>query len=847
VRNYFHIRKKIKFLLVLIFLIFYCTGNAHAALVGWDSKVTVTIDNSAGAELTDYQVSISIDTTTLISEGKMLSDGADIRFTDSDDNTLLSYWIEEGTLNTASTVLWIKVPTIAATSTKDIYLYYGKADAAAVSSIDDTFIFGDDFSGGGVDLAKWEDDTAQFSVAGGYLTGTNTSYNLQSVDTFSNPVSIETRTIMNTHSGSGHMSIGFHLATNNCLGFLEQNGRYYYRDDGSWRSRTTFDVKSWHRIRFSIDSTDNGDLLVESSGVDGGSSSQTYGNDVTNEPIRIGQRYDNCCTGQAYDQDWDWIFVREHADTEPTVTATFPIDRIVLSTTLSQLFQDYPSYEITLETQDETGTAAEVSADRVIDLTSTSGGGQFSLTNTPFNVITQVTVPSGESSVTFYYKDSSTGTPTITAAENPSLGWTDGTLAFTVLDLELGSDSVDIEIDNDSNASELTDFQVSFTINTSALVAQGLLQADGDDIRFIDSDGVTVLPYWIQEPTINTDETTIWVKVPTIPASDTKTITMHYNESDATGRDSITDTFVFGDDFSGGAVDTDKWTEDTGNFSVADGYLTGTNTSFNLESVDTFSNPTVVEARTLMNTHSGSGHMSVGFYRSSTNCLGFLEQNNRYYYRDDGSWRSRTTFDVKSWHRIRFAVDGSDSGQMDAWSDGVDGGESTQTFDNEVLNEPIRIGQRYDNCCTGQAYDQDWDWIFVREHTDTEPTVAAQFPIDRIVLTTDYTDIYQNMPSYAITLETQDVTQAASNVTADTTINLTSTSAGGLFSLSNTTFAAVTSVTILEGESSITIYYKDSSIGTPTITAAENPSQGWTDDTLDLSVTDFLLKELLLE
>jgi len=184
---------------------------------------------------------------------------------------------------------------------------------------------------------------------------------------------------------------------------------------------------------------------------------------------------------------------------------------------------------------------------------------------------------------------------------------------------------------------------------------------------------------------------------------------------------------------------------------------------------------------------------------------------------------------------------------MDAWSDGVDGGESTQTFDNEVLNEPIRIGQRYDNCCTGQAYDQDWDWIFVREHTDTEPTVAAQFPIDRIVLTTDYTDIYQNMPSYAITLETQDVTQAASNVTADTTINLTSTSAGGLFSLSNTTFAAVTSVTILEGESSITIYYKDSSIGTPTITAAENPSQGWTDDTLDLSVTDFLLKELLLE
>jgi hypothetical protein len=75
----------------------------------------------------------------------MRSDCGDIRFTDSDKITQLSYWIESG-CNTASTQIWVKVPTIPASSTKTIYVYYGNLSATSQSNGANTFIFFDDFT-----------------------------------------------------------------------------------------------------------------------------------------------------------------------------------------------------------------------------------------------------------------------------------------------------------------------------------------------------------------------------------------------------------------------------------------------------------------------------------------------------------------------------------------------------------------------------------------------------------------------------------------------------------------------------------------------------------------------------
>jgi len=59
------------------------------------------------------------------------------------------------------------------------------------------------------------------------------------------------------------------------------------------------------------------------------------------------------------------------------------------------------------------------------------------------------------------------------------------------------------------------------------------MRTDCGDIRFTDSDGTTLLNYWL-ESGCNTASTKIWVKVPEIPASSNKTIYVYYGNSEAT-------------------------------------------------------------------------------------------------------------------------------------------------------------------------------------------------------------------------------------------------------------------------------------------------------------------------
>ena len=104
------------------------------------------------------------------------------------------------------------------------------------------------------------------------------------------------------------------------------------------------------------------------------------------------------------------------------------------------------------------------------------------------------------------------------------------------------SERVDAVITN-SSGSPLTNYQVFVTLNTVSLIADGKIQPDGDDIRFLDSDDSTVLDYWIETDTINTTNTRIWVEIPSIPAGE-KTITMYYDKSSATGVSNGTNTFI---------------------------------------------------------------------------------------------------------------------------------------------------------------------------------------------------------------------------------------------------------------------------------------------------------------
>ncbi|KKL49159.1 hypothetical protein LCGC14_2318300, partial [marine sediment metagenome] len=89
-------------------------------------------------------------------------------------------------------------------------------------------------------------------------------------------------------------------------------------------------------------------------------------------------------------------------------------------------------------------------------------------------------------------------------------------------------ESAPIKIDNSLNNKTLTDYQVKLEI-----VNKPGMKPDFSDLRFTDSDKISELPYWLEKKTDNST-TTVWVKVPNITASSTKTLYMYYGNSAAT-------------------------------------------------------------------------------------------------------------------------------------------------------------------------------------------------------------------------------------------------------------------------------------------------------------------------
>ncbi|MFT5818876.1 MAG: hypothetical protein ACI8ZM_000097 [Crocinitomix sp.] len=130
-----------KLLLTLLSIVFMTFGGqSQTCLTDWTNKVPITIDNTAGGELTDYQIQLIFDTATPIALGEMESDGSDIRFTADGCCDQICYYIESG-INTATTVIWINVPLVEAGATETIYAFFGNSDAEAVSDAACTFTF----------------------------------------------------------------------------------------------------------------------------------------------------------------------------------------------------------------------------------------------------------------------------------------------------------------------------------------------------------------------------------------------------------------------------------------------------------------------------------------------------------------------------------------------------------------------------------------------------------------------------------------------------------------------------------------------------------------------------------
>jgi len=300
----------------------------------WKYKIPVNITEKSGKDLTDYQINITLNTQTLIQQGKMQSYCNDTRViyynATSNNYTELSYWINN--CNTTSTNIWTKVPYIPANGNSTVYVYYGNPSAQSKSNATTTFEFFDNFSS----LSQWTIRSGDES----YMRLNNTLGNpLPSLQHIPNPgtgngdtrgrgtdFKIENATIEYDIylEGTGRTIHQFFFRTDS----LSFNSGYAYRlqtsaADGGWfefsggswsqigTARPAVSGNTWHHVKLSF----AGNNLT--AWVDGGSADSVL--DSTKLTSDYIGSHTHGTSGWLYDLV-DNIIVRKYASTEPNVS-----------------------------------------------------------------------------------------------------------------------------------------------------------------------------------------------------------------------------------------------------------------------------------------------------------------------------------------------------------------------------------------------------------------------------------------------------------------------------------------------------------------------------------------------
>ncbi|RLJ07986.1 MAG: hypothetical protein DRP13_02995, partial [Candidatus Aenigmatarchaeota archaeon] len=108
--------------------------------LGWFYRKPINLSGT-GENLSEYTTNLTIDTQSLISQGKLNPDCSDLRFTffnDTTPETEAGYWIESG-CNTTQTEVWVKVSWIPANGNATLYMYYGNPSAQTGSDFTQAF------------------------------------------------------------------------------------------------------------------------------------------------------------------------------------------------------------------------------------------------------------------------------------------------------------------------------------------------------------------------------------------------------------------------------------------------------------------------------------------------------------------------------------------------------------------------------------------------------------------------------------------------------------------------------------------------------------------------------------
>jgi hypothetical protein len=134
--------------------------------INWIRRRPITI---TGNHPDNYQIKIVVPY-----DSDMRSDYSDLRFLENETAGVLSYWIENYTVDNAT--IWVRrVENTQQNIDNIIYIYYGNPSASSASSGPNTFVFFDNFVGTSLDTGKWT-ATGSYSVNNGVTITTGDIY-----------------------------------------------------------------------------------------------------------------------------------------------------------------------------------------------------------------------------------------------------------------------------------------------------------------------------------------------------------------------------------------------------------------------------------------------------------------------------------------------------------------------------------------------------------------------------------------------------------------------------------------------------------------------------------------------
>ena len=253
------------------------------------------------------------------------------------------------------------------------------------------------------------------------------------------------------------------------------------------------------------------------------------------------------------------------------------------------------------------------------------------------------------------------------------------------------------------------------------------MRSDYSDLRFVENEASGVLPYWIENYTV--DNATVWVRR---PENRDNTIYMYYGNSGATTTENGDNTFLFFDDFTGTTLDNTKWTRyGTGTLNIASSIITysGSTGIANangdvIETIKTFQYPVALEGVYKYEATGGSADIGFGRYSFPVSTNSALEglystaDNTHYFFVENGSNRSYSSYMAAPtgetrarFKRLSSSVDFA-RGNM-AWT-------ATSNIPSTAIS--LRFGGSYYS--ENQTFSIAADWFAVRDYehlSDTYP------------------------------------------------------------------------------------------------------------------------------